>query len=135
MDDDQEKELARMDYWMGRWAESLSRDRAEIAADLSYPPTCTIGAMAATNFAVADDDGAAYYDRHEGRQVVVIDTMMSDLRGTVPWAYWAICRKHRLGSMGLDRYDRLAKGGMIPPGMYLSALEELIPAFRARGLL
>lgn len=127
--------LQRVHYWIERWADRQRKCRAEIMSELFYPPSTSVGELSPSNFAVSEDDAAAYYEKHEARSVEMVDAIMSDLRAEVPWAAWAICRRHQLGNMGMNQYERLARGGMIPPGLYTSALEEVTPLMAKRGLL
>ncbi len=133
--DDEDQKIEYVHWWMMRWARSMRRDRAEILADLGYPAMAAGGQLALTNYAVAEEDSAHYYDIHDSRQVEVVDKVMTDMRSDIPWVYWAVCRKHKLGSMGLEEYEKRAAAGAVPPGIYRSALEELAPVLEAHGLV
>lgn len=117
------------------WARFMRSNAAEIWQDVGYPPATPVGMQAVTNYAVAEDDAANYYALFDAAQVRVVDTVMDDLRELVPWAAWAIFRRHKLGSSGFVEYEERFKKNELPAGMYVAALEELCPALVSRGLL
>lgn len=116
------------------WAASQRNDASELRKML--PPAVASGTeMAVSNFAVSEDDRDAVYDRLAAAQVEIIDAAMEDLARGPHWAWWAIVRRHRLGGADVWRYELMAPGGVVPPGMYTNALLELEPILVGRGML
>lgn len=134
LDDDMRDDVARAEDWLKLWASSQINGRAELRA-MSYPAVAAGASMALTNFMTAEDDAANYYDRFALSQIDLIDAAMLDLAAGPHWAWWAICRRHGLGHGAVWRYERLAPGGVLPPGIYTNAVVELVPLLRRRGVI
>lgn len=131
----QEEQVDRATYWVSLWAKRMRKCGAEIIGALWHPSETVIGRMSTSNYSATEEDLQSPYERMEVTQVEALDASMTDLWIDCPWAFWAICRRHELGSMGMSRYERLAAEGRIPPGLYVSALEELIPYLDKKGLM
>lgn len=132
--DEELERAAAVENWVRAWAASQRNDAAELQR-LLHPPIAAGAGMAVSNYAVAEDDGEAYYERHLGAQVANVDAAMDDLSAGPHWAYWVICRRHKLGNCGAWRYERLAPRGVVPADVYRNALMELEPLLAARGLI
>ena len=90
---------------------------------------------ASSNYAAAADDGENAYELFVARQLELVNAAIDDLAAGPHWAWWAIVKVHGLGHGGIWRYERLAPGGEVPPGLYTNALLELLPALRAKGVI
>lgn len=134
LDDETRTAVARAHDWLKIWADSQRSGFAEIRA-LGFPCVASSANLAATNFMVSDGDSGDYYDRFVASQIGLIDAAMDDLAAGPHWAWWAICRRHGLGHGGAWRYERLAPRGVLPAGLYTSALVELVPLLQRRGVV
>lgn len=134
LDDETRVSVARAHEWLRLWA-MMQRSIAAELRPIGFPAVAAGAGMSATNYMVAADDGAAYYERFEATQAPLIDAAMDDLAAGPHWAWWAICRRHGLGHGGAWRYERLAPGGVLPAGLYTSALVELVPLLQRRGVV
>lgn len=131
----EEDQIERVRGFVEMWARRMRRCAAEIISEMWHPPATVIGALSASNNAASEEDRDVPYERLEALQAEMVDAAMDDLRGETPWAYWAVCRKHKLGSMGMSEYESRARAGQLPPGMYPAALEELIPHLERKGVM
>lgn len=128
-DDELRFRLAAIERWVKDWVRHQRNDHDEMRK-LLHPAVASGAEMAVSNYAVASDDGDAYYERFVGSQVEAVNAAMLDLEAGPAWAYWAICRRHGLGGAGLS-YNGMS---CVPVGMYTDALLELEPLLLARSL-
>lgn len=126
--------LLAAEYWVRLWAKDQKNNASELRR-LMHPSVAAGSEMSKTNYAVSEEDYENYYDRYQGNQIAMVDAAMADLAAGPHWAWWAICKRHGLGHGAVWRYERLAPGGAIPPGLYTNSLLELLPLLKGKGLI
>lgn len=134
LSDDDKAALNQVSEWVKLWAQRQRNDGAELRA-MWHPPKAAGMGDASSNYMAAEDDGENAYEAFLARQLELVDAAIEDLATGPHWAWWAIMKVHGLGHGGVWRYERLAPGGIVPPGLYTNALLELRPALREKGLL
>lgn len=134
MTDEDKQVLEEVAEWVRLWASRQRNDGAELRS-MGHPATASGMGAAQSNYMAAEDDGENAYEVFLARQLERVDAAIGDLATGPHWAWWAIVKVHGLGHGGVWRYERLAPGGVVPPGLYTNALLELLPGLRAKGLI